>query len=203
MLYLPRRFHILKYKNLSGGSMFIYNVKINGGIALKTIIVILSIFMLIVFGISVYRIFFKSGRFEINDMFSGDEITEIQPENYTNILKAVHDDLDSYVGLKIKITGYVYRLIDFQEDEFVLARDMFINEEGTQSVVVGFLSQYKDANKLKDGEWVEIIGVIEKGKYHNEDVPILKITELKQVSDPENAFVLPPNDTYIPTSGIL
>ena len=73
--------------------MFIYNFKINGGIALKIIIVLLSIFMLIVFGISVYRIFFTSGRFKINDKIEPKEVTEIQPDNYTNILQAVHQDL--------------------------------------------------------------------------------------------------------------
>ena len=183
--------------------MFIYNLKINGGIALKIIIVLLSIFMLIVFGISVYRIFFTSGKFEVGDRLSANEITEIQPENYTNILQAVHEDLDSYVGMKIKFTGYVYRLIDFAENQFVLARDMFINEEQTQSVVVGFLAEYKDVKNLKDAEWIEAIGIIEKGKYHNKEIPIIKIIDLLPVSIPKNAFVLPPSDTYIPTIGGL
>lgn len=183
--------------------MFIYNLKINSGLALKLIIAILSIFMLIVFGISVYRIFFTSGKFEVSDRLSAGEITEIQADNYTNILKAVHEDIDSYVGMKIKFTGYVYRVIDFENKQFVLARDMLINEEGTQSVVVGFLSQYKDAENLKDGEWVEVIGTIEKGKYHNEEIPVIKVTELQKTSASENRFVLPPNDTYIPTSGLL
>lgn len=183
--------------------MFIYNLKINGGIALKIIIVLLSIFMLIVFGISVYRIFFTSGKFSVDDRVIANEITEIQPENYTNILQAVHKDLDSYEGMKIKFTGYVYRLIDFKENQFVLARDMFINEEQTQSVVVGFLSQYKDAKNFKDGEWVELTGVIEKGKYHNKEIPIIKVTDIQQISAPESPFVMTPSDTYIPTSGLL
>ena len=183
--------------------MFIYNFKINGGMALKLIIVILSTFMLIVFGISVYRIFFTSGKFEVSDRLSAGEITEIQADNYTNILKAVHEDIDSYVGMKIKFTGYVYRLIDFENNQFVLARDMLINEEGTQSVVVGFLSEYKDAKNLKDGEWIEVIGTIEKGKYHNKEIPIIKVTQLQKNDSSENQFVLPPNDTYIPTSGLL
>jgi len=183
--------------------MFIYNLKINGGIALKIIIVVLSIFMLIVFGISVYKIFFSNSRFQVNDRISTKEITEIDAENYTNILKAVHDDLESYIGMKIKFTGYVYRLLDFKDDEFVLARDMFINEEKTQTVVVGFLNQYKNAKDLRDGEWVEITGVIEKGKYHNEEIPILQVVNLQITSKPENPFVIPPSDTYIPTSGLL
>lgn len=183
--------------------MFIYNVKINGGILLKTIIVILSIFMLVVFGISVYKIFFLSGKFETKDKIIANEINEIEPENYTNILQAVHNDLDSYIGLKIKFTGYVYKLIDFKDNQFVLARDMFINEEKNQAVVVGFLSESKNAKNLEDGEWIEIVGVIEKGKYHNEEIPVINVTEIKQTSKPENTFVTAPSNTYIPTSGLL
>lgn len=37
--------------------MRVYNIKINGGLALKIIIFLLSLFMLIVFAFSVYRIF--------------------------------------------------------------------------------------------------------------------------------------------------
>ena len=183
--------------------MFIYNVKVNGGIVLRGIIVMLSLFMLIVFGISLYRIFFTSGKFEVNDRLATKEINEIQPDNYANILQAVHDDIEGYQGIKIKFTGYVYRLIDFEENEFVLARDMFINEENTQSVVIGFLSKYKDTKEFKDGEWVEITGVIEKGKYHNQEIPILKILEMEKTIEPKNSFVQPPSDTYIPTSGLL
>lgn len=183
--------------------MFIYNLKINGGLALKIIIIVLSLFMLIVFGISVYRIFFTSGKFVVNDKIEAREITEIAPDNYTNILQAVHDDIDSYTGMKIKFVGYIYRLIDFEENQFVLARDMFINEEKTQSVVVGFLSEYKDLGDFEDGTWVEVTGIVEKGRYHNEDIPIIKVTDLQKISAPENPFVNAPNDTYIPTSGLL
>ena len=144
--------------------MFIYNFKINGGIVLKLIIVVLSIFMLIVFGISVYRIFFTSGKFTVNDRFTVNEITEISPENYANILQAVHEEPGSYLGIKIKFTGYVYRLIDFEKEQFVLARDMFINEEQTQSVVIGFLSKYKNAQNFKDGEWIELTRNNRNGK---------------------------------------
>lgn len=183
--------------------MFIYNLKINGGMALKIIIVVLSLFMLIVFGISVYRIFFTSGKLEVNDRFSQEGIIEIQPQNYTNILQAVHENPDSYLGKEIKFIGYIYRVIDFEENKFVLARDMLINEERTQSVVVGFLSEYKDAQDFKNGDWVELTGVVEMGKYHNKEIPIIKVIDLQKASEPENPFVFPPDDTYIPTSGVL
>lgn len=183
--------------------MFIYNLKVNGGLALKIIIVILSIFMAVVFGFSIYKIFFTSGKFLINDKIEKQDITEIKTENYTNILKAVHDNPDSYIGMKINFTGYIYRVIDFKEEQFVIARDMFINEDKNQSVVVGFLCESKDVKAFKDGEWVEITGTIEKGKYHNSEIPIIKITEIKGVEQPDMSYVMPPSDTYIPTSGLL
>ena len=183
--------------------MFIYNLKINGGTALKAIIIILLIFMLIVFGLSIYKIFFTSGKFVVNDKLKVKDITEIQTENYTNILKAVHEDPDSYIGIKVNFTGYIYRVIDFKENQFVIARDMFINESKTQSVVVGFLCESKDAKNFKDGTWVNITGSIEMGKYHNEQIPFIKITDLKEATEPENSYVMPPSNSYIPTSGLL
>ena len=93
--------------------MFIYNLKVNGGLALKIIIVILSIFMAVVFGFSIYKIFFTSGKFLINDKIEKQDITEIKTENYTNILKAVHDNPDSYIGM---ITPYAWMFLDSYKD---------------------------------------------------------------------------------------
>ena len=47
--------------------MHIYNIKINGGKALKIIIILLSLFMLMVFLFSIYKIFFSSGKFFVKD----------------------------------------------------------------------------------------------------------------------------------------
>lgn len=183
--------------------MYIYNIKINGGKALKIIIVLLSLFMLMVFLFSIYKIFYTSGKFFVKDKIEQDEIKEINADEYTNILQAVHDDLETYVGLKIKFSGYVYRVLDFEENQFVLGRDMIINSENNQSVVVGFLCESKEIKKFENDEWVEIVGEITKGKYHNSEIPIIRVTEITKIDMPENIFVLPPNNTYIPTSGIL
>lgn len=183
--------------------MFIYNFKINGGLALKVIIVLLSIFMLVVFGFSIYKIFFTSGKFVVNDKIKPKEITEIQTENYTNILKAVHDDPDSYIGMKIGFTGYIYRVIDFNDDQFVIARDMFIDENKNQSVVVGFLCECDEVDEFSDGTWVNIIGTIELGKYHNEQIPFIKVTDIKETEEPQDSNVFPPSNDYVPTSGMF
>jgi len=52
------------------------------------------------------------------------EIAYLTDENYTNILKAVHENLDTYIGQKISYIGYVYRVSDIEDNQFILARDM-------------------------------------------------------------------------------
>ena len=71
-----------------------------------------------------------------------------------------------------------------------------------KTFVVGFLCNYKDADKYKDGTWVEVTGTIEKGNYHGE-IPILKIIKIKETKEPEEKLVPLPDDTYVPTAVIF
>lgn len=129
-------------------------------------------------------------------------VSQISAKNYTNILKTVHENIDSYVGKKINFTGYVYRVLDLQDNQFVLARDMIINSN-SQTVVVGFLCECDTAKDFSNDSWVEITGEIIKGAYHG-DMPIIKIIDIKSVDKPsKDEYVYPPDDSYIPTAGIL
>lgn len=121
--------------------------------------------------------------------------------NYTNILKSVHDNPDEYIGQKIKFSGYVYRIIDFTEKEFVLARNMVVSSD-FQTVVVGFLCNYDKAKDFEDGTWIEITGTITKGAYHGE-MPIVDIENIQKTEKPSDEYVYPPDDDYIPTSSLL
>lgn len=129
-------------------------------------------------------------------------VSQISAKNYTNILKTVHENIDSYIGKKICFTGYVYRVLDLEENQFVLARDMIINSN-SQTVVVGFLCEYDLAKDFENDTWVTITGEITKGDYHG-DMPIIKVTQITVVDKPTTEeYVYPPDDSYIPTAGIL
>ena len=137
----------------------------------------------------------------LTDNIPSNSVANITSSNFTNILKQIHDDIDTYVGQSINFTGYVYKLKDFSDTEFVLARDMLINSD-SQSVVVGFLCNYEDAKNLKEGTWINITGQIIKGYYHDE-IPVIDINKIEETSKPEEEYVYPPDSTYIPTSVIL
>lgn len=179
--------------------MFVYNFKFNGKVFTKVLFVIIGLIVTAYFFISAWKIYNNS--FKVRDKNNNDVIN-LTAENYTNILKTVHDDIDSYVGKKICFTGYVYRLSDFDDTEFVLARDMIISSDN-QTVIVGFLCDCKKAKNIQDNSWVEITGEISKGYYHGE-MPVVKIKDIKIIEKPnENIYVYPPDNTYVPTVDIF
>ena len=182
--------------------MFVFNIKLNKKLIFKTSLIIMFIIAIIIAIVSALEIINKNNagdRNLLDDSIPSSEIAQIKPQDYTNILKAVHDDLDTYVGQKIAFSGYIYRLNGFAEDQFVLARDMDIGNN--QSLVVGFLCSSEKAKEFPSYTWVNITGEITKGNYNGE-IPIIKITAIEKAQKPENASVSVPDSSYIPTAVI-
>ena len=171
--------------------MFIYNLKINKKVISKMFIFIALITILAIICFSIYLIFFK----KTSSYAANNEIIELTETNYTNILKAANENIDSYVGKKVHVIGYVYRLLDFDKNQFVIARDMKFGEN-SGALVVGFLSNYKKAKDFPDGAWVEVVGEIKKGNF-NGPIAILDVISIKETSRPDILLVEPPDRTFI------
>lgn len=179
--------------------MFVKNVKLNGKFIFKIVFVILLILILIMLAVGIYKMLnTKEASTPDCSNIAKNRINTISSGNYTNVLKTVHSNINTYVGTKIKFTGFVYRLYDFTNDQFVLARQMIISSD-MQAVIVGFLCHLSGANKYADGAWVEVEGTITKGDYHGE-IPVIEIDSIKEVKTPSDEYVYPPSDTYVPTS---
>ncbi len=181
--------------------MFVYNFKLNSSFLFKillAIIVFIVICLCAVIGVRLY----KASTNDIGDGMNYNGVTELTPQNYATILQEVHDNIDSYIGQKIKFSGFVYRVYDLDQEQFVLGRNMIISSD-FQTVVVGFLCHYKDAISFRDSIWVELEGKITKDTYHGSDMPILEVTKIKEIEKPNDEYVYPPDENYIPTAVIL
>lgn len=183
--------------------MFIYNVKINGSKTFKYFFAFIVLLVIIIVGIVSFKVF--SGASNASPQASSclpqNKIAKLTASNYTNVLKAVHDNIDDYVCRKISFTGYVYRVSDLNENQFILARNMIISSD-FHSVVVGFLCECENAKEFENEAWIELTGEITKGNYHG-DMPIVRVTSIQKVNKPNEEFVYPPDESYIPTSGVL
>lgn len=182
--------------------MFVYNVKINGSKVFKIFFIILLLLIICVLGMVMFKIF-NGAKNSTGDSscLPPNGVSTISAKNYTNVLKTVHENIDTYVGKKIHFTGYIYRVLDLTEKQFVLARDMVISSD-YQSVIVGFLCEYEKAKEFENNTWVEVTGQITKGDYHG-DMPIIKVMDIKKVDKPNEELVYPPDESYIPTSSTL
>lgn len=178
--------------------MFIYNLNVKQIVKFLLILIIIGI--IVYFLISAYKIYNNS--FKVKDKLDENNTMYLTTQNYTNVLKSVYENIDNYVEKRICFSGYVYKTIDFEETEFVLARDMLVSDN-SKSLIVGFLCNYKYAKNFDENSWVEITGKIEKGNYHGE-IPVIAVEKIKQIEKPtDDIYVYPPDDTYIPTSAIF
>lgn len=183
-------------------NMFVFNVKLSKTKIFKTILAIMAMICIALTGTALFKIYKSNTEVEVlgGDCMPSNDVANLTDENYTNILKAVHENLNTYIGQKICYTGYVYRVPDIAENQFILARDMQI-ENSNQTVIVGFLCTVPNAQEFDTYSWVKITGTIEKGYYFG-DIPCINISEIEKTSEPENCIVPPPNEKFIPTSVI-
>ena len=171
--------------------MFICNFKVNSKSILKLAFIVAIIIAILFFIISTIKIFKASNVFTTNDELPNKEFYTITASNYTNVLKSVHENLDTYIGQKIQFEGYVYKVPNIKATQFILARDMIINSN-LQTLVVGFLCEYKEALTLNEKTWVKVTGEIQKGNYNGE-IPIIKIITLETIEKPSDEYVYPPD----------
>lgn len=153
--------------------MYICNLKIN----IKKILIICLIISIAI-----------TLALEIIDMNKPKNISydyELTNENFTTILKSVHENIDDNIGKTIKLSGFVFTLPDFKDENFVCGRDMIL---GGEEKVVGFLCEYTGNTEIAESEWVEITGKIIKG-YYMGDMPVIQIDSLNKITAPANTFV--------------
>jgi putative membrane protein len=118
------------------------------------------------------------------------DMIEMTNKNYTNILKDCHEHIDNYINKRVKAVGYIFRAQDFNEKQFVIARDMIVNYP-YDARIVGFLCESENAKEFENNTWVEITGTIRKGDYFGE-IPVIKVESIRKVTTPDDVYVFPP-----------
>ena len=153
-----------------------YNMK-------KVLIVCLSISLISAMAIE----YFANQNIASKSTISGSDNYDyvLKDDNYLSILKNVHENIDENVGKTVKITGYIFRMPDFDENTFVVGKNIVWNSEDS---IAGFMCVSKNSKDFKDNEWVEITGIISKGKYVS-DMPIIQVGSIKKVEAPKNTFL--------------
>ena len=87
--------------------MRIYNFKVNGNSIIKGVLGFFVIFCVLIFLYAGYNLFTGMKKYGEEDFFVDDlyfedgKVFDIPSNQYTNVLKEVHDNLDDYIGKEI------------------------------------------------------------------------------------------------------
>lgn len=122
------------------------------------------IYFLILMSLSTFILLFNYNYEKNNTIY-------ITDENYPTLLENIHANTDEYINKTIIVEGYIFRRDDFDKNNFVIAKDMYVSP--IESVVIGFLCNAPSLSKLETGKNIKIKGKIKKGYFNNMEYPIL------------------------------
>jgi putative membrane protein len=109
---------------------------------------------------------------------------------YNAYYEEISKDINKFKGRKISLKGFVYKEEGFQENQLVLSR-FLITHCVADASIIGFLSEFEGATNVDQDTWIEATGVLDTTTYNGLELPIIKITEWKEISEPKEPYIYP------------
>jgi putative membrane protein len=119
-----------------------------------------------------------------------EKIITVTDLNYTEVMSELNQFPDDYIGKEINMTGFVFRSSKEASNQFSLVRYV-ITCCTADALPYGVLGELKSAQQYPDGTWLEIHGVMDKGKFEDQSVGMIKLTSLKKINEPKKPYVFP------------
>lgn len=118
------------------------------------------------------------------------DFIKVDDSNYVSMLYDICDRMDAYDGKEIELLGFVYKEDKFSNKQFVIGR--YLMSCCTADLeLIGLMGEYDGASALKNDNWISVKGVIEKGTYDGEPIPVIKIQEINNIPPPKDEYVYP------------
>ena len=116
----------------------------------------------------------------------------MEDEMFSTYYDEISMDIQKYKGKQIKLTGFVYKENGFSKNQLVISR-FLITHCVADASIIGFLSEFPEASTIKEDTWIEANGVLDIATYNGTRLPIIKITDWKQISEPKEPYLYPIN----------
>lgn len=116
----------------------------------------------------------------------------IEEAVYSTYYEDIHKDVQKYKGKKIKLKGFVYKEEGFKEDQLVISR-FLITHCVADASIVGFIAEIPGASSIETDTWIEATGVLDVTDYQGLELPLIKITDWKEISEPKEPYIYPIN----------
>lgn len=111
---------------------------------------------------------------------------------FSTFYDEIHMDINTFKGREIELKGFVYKEEGLQQDQLVLAR-FLITHCVADASIIGFISELPDAPLLDENTWIEAKGVLDTTNFNGSELPIIKITNWKEIDEPKEPYLYPIN----------
>lgn len=131
---------------------------------------------------------YQSEMRKVTERYLDQEIISVTSENYMEVMEAIYDYPNEFVGKHLEMVGFVYNDPDNTNQQFLFRFGIIhcIADSG----VYGLLSTGQETD-FPDNTWVHAKGTI-KLSYHNslqQALPTLELTEYTKIEQPKNPYV--------------
>lgn len=109
---------------------------------------------------------------------------------YAPYYEAISTDPQQFIGRKITFSGFVYKEAGLAENQLVLSR-FIITHCIADATVVGFLTEFDEANAYEADSWIEMSGTLDVTTYNGEELPVVKVTSWKATETPLDPYIFP------------
>ncbi|MCR8632839.1 TIGR03943 family putative permease subunit [Paenibacillus radicis (ex Xue et al. 2023)] len=117
-------------------------------------------------------------------------VIPVKENMYIETLTTLDLYLDQFIGKKLELTGFVYRQEDMKDNQFVVGR-FSIQCCSADASPFGVLVEYDRAKNFADDSWVTVTGTIQKTKFNDMDIMLLKVEKVAKAEPAKTQYVYP------------
>ncbi|TCN24990.1 TIGR03943 family putative permease subunit [Mesobacillus foraminis] len=118
------------------------------------------------------------------------EVIKLNDRIYSSFFEEISTDVNKYKGRKIELTGFVYKEEGFNGNQLVISR-FLITHCVADAGIIGFLSEFRDASRLKKDSWINAEGIIGVTTYKGALLPYIKVTNWQEIAEPKKPYLYP------------
>ena len=100
------------------------------------------------------------------------------------------EDPGSLDGQEADIVGFVYRDVRFADDQFMVGR-FAITCCVADALAIGVVVTTEDAQEYTQDTWVRVHGTFRRGEVEGQPIPVLSVTEIERIQQPEQPYLYP------------
>ncbi|MFS0590129.1 TIGR03943 family protein [Cytobacillus horneckiae] len=112
---------------------------------------------------------------------------EVTDSNFFKVMQVLNENMQEVEGFTINMKGFVYRDVNFNENEAVIARQA-MSCCVADSSVFGYMLK-GEVNTLETGKWYELKGRVENIEMGDEMTPVIKVISTKEMKEPKELYI--------------